>query len=139
MPKRKTFSIAKLLHTVNKRNAASTCSPEVRQGWNSILSQVLMDADVYSGYNYLGPDDIPVGQRPGIAFQDKHGNPLTPVEFYERLDAEHSQRLLEGKAFIPSVSPRNGDERLYPDESRRFYYVDAVLMDAYAKLSGGAA
>ena len=132
MPKRKTFSIAQLLHTVNKRNAASTCSPDVRQGWNSILSQVLMDADVYSGYNYLGPEDIPVGQRPGIAFQDKDGNSLTPTEFYERLDDLHRQKLLEGAA--SDFTPKNGDERLYPDESRRFYYVDSVLSEAYSKL-----
>lgn len=130
MPKRKTFSIAKLLKTVNDRNAKSTCSPEVRQGWNSILAQVLMDANVYAGYNYLGPDDLPEGERPGIAFQRADGSPLEPTEFFERLDALQAEKLLKGL----EVSPKNGDTRVYPDESRRFYYCDASLLKAYGDL-----
>ena len=128
---RKTFSIAKLLHTVNKRNERSTCSAEVRQGWNSLLSDVLMEADVYAGYNYLGPEDIPVGARPGIAFQDKHGNSLTPIEFFERLDAQTEANFLKGENVSPT---NNGDERVFPDESRRFYYVAQPLLEAYSKI-----
>ena len=131
MPKkRKTFSIATLLHKINQRNATSTCSPEVRQGWNSVLADVLMEAEVYAGFNYLGPEEVPLGQRPGIAFQDKNGTSLKPTDFYERLDAEHAQKLLEGESFN---SP-NGDERVFPDESRRFYYVDQSLLKEYGKL-----
>ena len=131
MPKRKTFSIAKLIHTVNQRNEASTCSAEARQGWNSILSQVLMDADVYSGYNYLGPESVPAGQKPGIDFERADGSSLTPTEFYERLDAAQSEKLLKGL----EVAPKNGDTRVFPDESRRFYYVDASFIKEYSKLS----
>ena len=127
---RKTFSIAKLIHTVNKRNERSTCSAEVRQGWNSLLSDVLMEADVYAGFNYLGPDDIPVGARPGIAFQDKHGNSLTPIKFFERLDAQTEANFLKGENVSPT---NNGDERTFPDESRRFYYVHQSLLEAYSK------
>ncbi len=130
MPKRKTFSIATLLHTVNQRNEASTCSSEARQGWNSLLSDVLMSADVYSGYNYLGPESVPAGCEPGIAFETAEGKPLTPTEFFERLDAEHAQKLLDGDDFIVP----DADVRSFPDETRRFYYVDASLLEAYGKL-----
>ena len=131
MPKkRKTFSIATLLHRVNKLNERSTAPPETRQGWNSILADVLLGANVYAGFNYLGPEDVPKGQRPGIDFQDKAGNPLTPNEFFARMDATREAAFLEG-----NLGPcPNGDERIFPDETRRFYYVDASLMDAYSKL-----
>ena len=128
---RKTFSIAKLVHTVNKRNATSTCSPEVRQGWNSLLSDVLMEADVYAGYNYLGPADIPTGEKPGIAFQQADGTPLTPIEFFERLDAQQEAKFLRGEEVSPT---NNGDNRVFPDESRRFYYVAQPLLAAYSKI-----
>ena len=130
MPKRKTFSIAQLLHTVNKRNEASTCSSEARQGWNSLLADVLMSADVYSGYNYLGPESVPAGCEPGIAFERGDGSTLQPTEFYERLDAAQQEKLLKGL----EVAPKNGDTRVFPDETRRFYYVDASLLEAYGKL-----
>lgn len=128
MPKRKTFSIAKLLHSVNKKNAESTCSAEVRQGWNSLLSDILMQADVYAGYNYLGPEDLPEGELPGIAFETSDGSPLTANEFYERLDVAKSEFE------VRFTYPKNGDKRVYPDETRRFYYVDASFCEEYGKL-----
>lgn len=63
---RQTVSIYKLLETVNYRNQHSTCAPEVREGWNSILENILMDAEVYGGFMYLDETQVPKGHLPGI-------------------------------------------------------------------------
>ena len=57
MRSRRTVRIGDLINEVNRRNAGSTCSPETRKGWNSLLEGVLSDANVYEGYSFvLGPD-----------------------------------------------------------------------------------
>ncbi len=66
MGKRKTVQISELIDFVNERNQVSTCEPSVRDGWNAMLERVLMDADVYAGFNYYGEADVPAGQSPGI-------------------------------------------------------------------------
>jgi hypothetical protein len=127
---RKTFSIAKLLHSVNKKNENSTCSSMMRQGWNALLSEILIDADVYAGFNYLNDTEVPVGQRPGISFQDPHGNTLSAVAFFERLDATtEAERGLKA-----DFKKGNGDRRVFPDDTRRFYYVCPDLLEAYSKI-----
>lgn len=67
--KRKTVSIADLLSEVNRRNKQSTCSADVRDGWNSLLETVLHNANLYEGYGYLSQEEVPPGEKPGI---DKH-------------------------------------------------------------------
>lgn len=133
MPKgRKTFSIAGVLYEINQKNQSSTCDPQVRQGWNSMLESILMAADVYSGFGYLDFADVPQGQSPGIRFVSSHGNDLTPVEYYDRLASDHQRdRQAFHKVF-------DGDVKSYPDETRRLYYVHHVLSDPYRKLSGHA-
>lgn len=63
---RKTCEIHDLIDSVNNRNNFSICSSEVRQGWNSLLTEILNKADVYSGYRYLSEGEVPAGQLPGI-------------------------------------------------------------------------
>ena len=61
-----TVKIAALIAMVNERNRVSTCTPEMRKGWNHLLADVLHDANVYHGYSYLMERDVPAGQEPGV-------------------------------------------------------------------------
>ena len=63
---RKNVSIRSLIMQVNKMNAESTCSKEVRQGWNGLLEDIMMDAKVYAGYGHLRADQVPADCLPGI-------------------------------------------------------------------------
>ncbi len=144
--KRKTFDIAELLYTVNSRNAGSTCSPDVRQGWNSLLETVLHGADLYNGYGYLEQKDLKgsaVNSRPGIEFvslpewieDTRKPSPCDTViearEFFDALNAENARRDRNGETGLHT--PPHMDRR-FPDESRRVYYVPQTLRDAYSKL-----
>ncbi len=148
--KRKTFDIAELLHTVNRRNASSTCSPDVRQGWNSLLEGVLHSADLYNGYGYLEQKDLKgsaVNSRPGIEFvslpewieDTREPTPCDEViearEFFDALSAENAARDRKGETGLHTPSHM---ARRFPDESRRVYYVPQTIRDAYAKLEAQA-
>ncbi len=139
--KRKTFDIAELLYTVNSRNAGSTCSPEVRQGWNSLLETVLHGADLYNGYGYLEQGNLKgsaVNSKPGIEFREVFGDEpgpcdtvITAGEFFDALSAENAMRERRGECGIHTPF---GKARVFPDESRRVYYVPQTVRDAYSKL-----
>lgn len=144
--KRKTFDIAELLYTVNSRNTGSTCSADVRQGWNSLLETVLHSADLYNGYGYLEQGDLKgsaVNSRPGIEFvsipewveDTRTPSDMDEViearEFFDALNAENARRSRNGETGVHS--PPHMDRR-FPDESRRVYYVPSILRDAYSKL-----
>jgi hypothetical protein len=64
--KRRTVSIKAMVETVNARNRLSTCSAEVREGWNSLLEDVLHAGNVYAGFGYLTHDEVPAGHPAGI-------------------------------------------------------------------------
>ena len=64
--KRRTVSVKALIETVNLRNRSSTCGPQEREGWNSLLETVLHASNVYSGFSYLSKSEVPAGQAPGI-------------------------------------------------------------------------
>ncbi len=66
MPKRKTFKVEKLKELINYRNRHSTCSAEVRKGWNSLFVDILLEMGNYEGFRYLNPDEVPAGQLAGI-------------------------------------------------------------------------
>ena len=70
MAVRKTVRIAKILENVNYRNKHSTCVPGIREGWNTMLEEILMDADAYAGYGYYEKKDVPEGCEPGIIRHD---------------------------------------------------------------------
>lgn len=145
--KRKTFDIAELLYTVNSRNTGSTCSAEVRQGWNSLLESVLHGADLYSGYGYLEQKDLKgsaVNSRPGIEFVqlpewvEDTSEPAPGLEtviesreFFDTLNAENARLDREGYTGVHSPPHMS---RRFPDESRRVYYVPQTLREAYSKL-----
>lgn len=63
---RKTFDVNALTVTVNEMCANSTCSPEVRQGAMNVLEHVLHESGNYRGFQYLGADKVPAGEKPGI-------------------------------------------------------------------------
>ena len=67
---RKTITVAKLVEMVNARNACSTCAPELRQGWNSFLEEVLAHTGNYLGFHFLDGSQVPVGTAPGIDRND---------------------------------------------------------------------
>jgi hypothetical protein len=91
--KKKSVSFKYLIETTNKRNKESTCPPQVRGGWNSFLTNLLIANNVYAGYGYYTSEEVPEGQKPGIIRKD-----------------------------FP-------EENLYPDESRRFYYIHDFLKE----------
>lgn len=66
MATRKTFSVQDLKAKVNHNNRYSTCSREIRQGWNHLLETVLHDTGNYRGFGFLMPGQVPEGHPPGI-------------------------------------------------------------------------
>ena len=95
--KRKTVAIEAIVTEVNRRNTGSTCDPEVRRGWNSLLEILLIDANQYGGFCYLQKDEVPKGYDPGIVW----ANGTTPHSYPKGLKET-------GHAF--------------PDETRRHYF-----------------
>ena len=63
---RKTIKIADLIEHVNEKNQISTCSAEMRKGWNFLLADILHKNGVYAGYNYYKQCEVPSGHKPGI-------------------------------------------------------------------------
>ena len=63
---RKTFDVNALTVTVNEMCANSTCSPEVRKGAMGLLEHVLHASGKYNGFKYLGANEVPPGELPGI-------------------------------------------------------------------------
>lgn len=61
-----TVKIAALIEMVNERNRNSKCAPDLRRGWNHLLTDVLLDAGVYHGFTYLTERDASAGQEPGV-------------------------------------------------------------------------
>lgn len=62
-----TVRISDLVNDVNERNSKSTCTPEMRRGWNLLLEGILHNADNYHGYRFLSQREVPEGELPGIA------------------------------------------------------------------------
>jgi hypothetical protein len=56
----------KIIEMVNRRNRESTCSRDVRLGWNMLLEEILHTSGTYKGYRYLTTSEVPPGQLPGI-------------------------------------------------------------------------
>jgi hypothetical protein len=69
---RKTIAIAELVAIVNRRNQHSTCTPDIRKGWNSLLEEVLAMTDNGDGFSYLKEGEVPFEKDPGIRI-DKEG------------------------------------------------------------------
>jgi hypothetical protein len=80
--KRTTVDVKALVEEVNYRNRESTCSAEVRDGWNSLLEEVLMSTKNYAGFGWLSAKEVPAGERPGIVWSgegtDNIGTPSFP-------------------------------------------------------------
>lgn len=98
MRKKKNIAVQRLIESVNAQNAGSTCSPEVRAGWNSLLENVLHETGNYRGFSYLNEFEVPKGQLPGIRL-------VSPVQWNH-----------DGSKIIAQAV------REFPDESRRRYY-----------------
>ena len=117
---RTTLKIAELLQTVNTRNELSTCSREMRQGWNSLIESVLMAANVYIGFGYLLKAELPRGDYlPGMEYVGPEGDPITAEEWSDEMSTANS----EGRK--PSCGTT------YPADSRRTYFVHHALMKDY--------
>ena len=126
---RKTASIAQILFDVNQKNLLSTCSAEVRQGWNSMVASILMAADLYTGFGYLGAENLPEGQAPGIRFYNAMGVELSAAEYYDRLTSDHAAQ----KRGLPTRY--TGDQKEFPDESRRTFYVHGHIAAEYRAIA----
>ena len=64
--KKKTFKVEDLIIKVNRLNSLSTCDKETRNGWNTLLEEVLRDCNVYEGFGYFSKLEVPVDQTPGV-------------------------------------------------------------------------
>jgi hypothetical protein len=114
-----TLKLADLLHAVNERNELSSCAPEIRQGWNSILESFLMAAGCYIGFGYLLDGEVPKGDLPGMTYVDGEFLPITEKQFHDEMSLANA----EGR------KPACG--RNYPDLSRRTYFVARELQADY--------
>lgn len=56
MSRRKTIDVQMLKDIVNRRNKNSTCAPDIREGWNSLLEEALNKTGNYKGFRYTEPD-----------------------------------------------------------------------------------
>lgn len=65
-PIKKTISVKQLVDKVNEKNRLSTCSSDIRNGWNDLLEFVLRETNQYNGFGYLQQHEVPEGQLPGI-------------------------------------------------------------------------
>lgn len=65
----KTIKVETIIDEVNYRNSHSSCSKEVREGWNGLLEYFLHSNGVYNGFQYLTADKMrgdAAGREPGI-------------------------------------------------------------------------
>lgn len=79
MKPRRTFNIDKIIEIVNRRNLLSTCDPKVREGWNSLLGEILHQANRYNGYHYYSDKTLSQELIPGVRTDD-NGIPLEDYE-----------------------------------------------------------
>jgi hypothetical protein len=66
---RKTVSVRKLIESVNQLNRSTAVSPEMREGWNTLLEQVLSEANAHAGFNYYSAEQLAaekIYQPPGV-------------------------------------------------------------------------
>ena len=61
----KTIKVVDLIAKVNARNRCSTCPAETRQGWNSLMEEVLAATGNYAGFGLLKETEVPQGEKPG--------------------------------------------------------------------------
>ena len=61
-----TVSVRHLVEIINRRNRFSREAATVRQGWNFIAEEILLQTGNYRGFNLLGPNEVPAGELPGI-------------------------------------------------------------------------
>ena len=66
----KTFSVDVLKKMVNNSNRTGTQSALERQGHNSLLESILHQTGNYRGFGYLHVEDVPAGEKPGVAFDN---------------------------------------------------------------------
>ena len=76
---KKTVHLIDVIREVNEKNRMSTCSADVRNGWNDLLEGLLMRADVYAGFKCLTEKDVPAGHLPGME-DGKDGHKVFPDE-----------------------------------------------------------
>ena len=71
---RKTISVDYMKDTINKLLATSYCSPDVREGMISALTELLCSTGNYNGFRYLTETEVPFGLKPGIRWVDGEPN-----------------------------------------------------------------
>lgn len=79
---RKTVEISKLIDRVNHHNAfTADAKKNERETLNIFLENILLEAGVYEGFNYLRADDLdPRGEATSIGINvDETGTPLGDV------------------------------------------------------------
>jgi hypothetical protein len=68
---RKTIAVERVLelanHYLRTSDGAESKMEHKRMGVASLLEAILAECDAYSGYSYLGADQVAAGCKPGIA------------------------------------------------------------------------
>jgi hypothetical protein len=85
--KRKTIDVEVLKNKVNwMLKYSSQMSPECRRGMAVVLKFALSETGNYKGYWNLRPNEVPVGELPGIIFDESpehnHQYPDDSRRFY---------------------------------------------------------
>lgn len=75
---RKTVNVQQVKENVNSFLMLSICSPDRRQGQIDVMTQILIDAGAYAGFNYLTVEQVPLGHLPGIVIDGTLED--TPIE-----------------------------------------------------------
>jgi hypothetical protein len=71
-------SLLTIVQLVNGRNRTSVCAAECRQGWNSLLEELLEQAGDYNGFAILTAAEVPQGQQPGHLDSSRRAYKLSP-------------------------------------------------------------
>ena len=74
---RKTLNVADFVLKMNITLAKSTCNRDVRVGIINTVEEVLHSATSYKGFRYLTASEVPVGELPGVNY-DEAG--ILPIE-----------------------------------------------------------
>jgi hypothetical protein len=91
----KRIAILNMIENVNRKNRESTCSADVRQGWNALLEDMLHATGNYSGFGYYSNDELPASMAPGVRYEtNDDGVRLPAADMNERFrDCDDTRRF----------------------------------------------
>lgn len=93
---RKTFELAPILDSANFFLKVAEDSADRRQGHIDVIVEILTYAGNYGGFRYLGVDEVPAGQLPGIRGEPPREHDRN-AECYRNTDCTRVEYFLRGE------------------------------------------